>query len=476
MAFPIPPPVIAQTQADFLALFDRILPASYLDPIKQVGPGYELLQAYAKIAEALSNSVQIAGSDLQASTASDGAFATGTVQLSRPQPASSGQQLPGQAGNTASIVTGAAGGNMRVSGLSGMSANSVGHYLVLSNTFYVQNTGGFLITAFVNNTTVDVANASAVIPDLADGAISWSEQNWVVTVKAGTVVSASIGGQQFVTTADVVFNPTDVGPFDVAVQAVAFGYEYNVPGKFTAANGFDVIPGAIDTVTTLIEEPALGDISIQVSQNTATSGGADSALDAIGNDRGIVRQPGEAADRYRARLRTLPDTVSPNAVIRTVRALTYPIGIGFSHIETWQVSYQSCYDSPSVEFPNTDFDPNLFVYDDPRPTLPFNNRWLDENDYRGGIIVVVGAAQPLADVGMAYDDTALNVQDLQSPLSHGARACCAYDVPSDLGFGFLQGGYDGFDLPRQALYKGLYDLLQAIKAGGVSSVLELAGQ
>lgn len=51
-----------------------------------------------------------------------------------------------------------------------------------------------------------------------------------VTVKAGTIVSASRGGQEFRTLADVVFGPTDLGPFVVGVEALADGPEWNLPG------------------------------------------------------------------------------------------------------------------------------------------------------------------------------------------------------------------------------------------------------
>jgi len=57
-----------------------------------------------------------------------------------------------------------------------------------------------------------------------------NSESITVTVKAGTIVSASRGGQEFRTLADVVFGPTDLGPFVVYVEAVADGYEWNLPG------------------------------------------------------------------------------------------------------------------------------------------------------------------------------------------------------------------------------------------------------
>ncbi len=51
-----------------------------------------------------------------------------------------------------------------------------------------------------------------------------------VTLKAGTIVRASKGQRDFVLMADVVFNAGNVGPRVGTVQAIANGYEWNIPG------------------------------------------------------------------------------------------------------------------------------------------------------------------------------------------------------------------------------------------------------
>jgi len=292
-----------------------------------------------------------------------------------------------------------------------------------------------------------------------------------VTVKAGSLVTTSKTGRDFVTLVDVVFGPMDlVGtPADVPIEAVSVGYEWNVPGETTTAAG-EVLPGDIDTVKVLVEDPDYGDVTIQVYQTLLTSGGIDGALDALGSDRGLERYAGESDTAYRARVRALPDTISPAAFDRNMRLIFYPLDAGYDLIETWDIRYQTCWDAPPNTWPNLSYDPNLFAYDDPRDPDPFRGRWMDLTDLRGGVIVVVDVLPCLRDTGMSWDVSfdALEV--------NGARACCAYDAPADLNFRLLRGAWDGFDLTRQSVYKSAYDILQSIKGAGISAALELRGQ
>jgi hypothetical protein len=381
-------PIVALTEQDFLDLIDRVFPEHYLAPLKSPGPGYEILQAYAKIFARASRAIEIAGQNAQIATAASGSKATGTVFLSRPSPHPDGI---------------------------------------------------------------------------------------AVVVKAGSTVTCSIGGQDFVTLQDVAFGPTDLGPFSVPIQAISVGYEWNVKGSVLTASG-ETLPGEIDTIKVLIEAPDYGDTTITVSQTTDTTGGTDAALDALGSDRGLLRLVNETDAAYRARLRALPDTVSPEAFFRVITTLLGTYGAGFDIIETWQITYQTCWDAPTQTISGSLYDPNLFCYDDPRNPYPFRNRWLDESDFRGGIVVVVESIQPLIDTGMVWDDAAINAAALMSVASGGKRSVGAWDVPSNLGFGFLQGGFDGFDLQLQSVYKGLLDTLRQIVAAGAAVAVEQRGQ
>jgi hypothetical protein len=471
----LPCPITAFTQADFLSLFSRIFPEGYLAALKNPGPGYEIFQAIGKMMARLSTALANLGCDSFISTSSGGMAAAGNIQLQRGSVLTNGVPL-GPKGAAASIVSGAAAGNMRVTGLSGFTANDVGQFLQISDANALTNNGTFQIAAFVSPSTLDVVNAAAVVPDVNNGEISWSEVTFTVTVKAGTIVTTSSGGRSFFTTQDVTFNQNDLGPFTVPVVAVAKGYEWNVPGTVIAGDGTALL-GDIDTISTLIENPPLGDPSITVSQAQPTTGGADPALDQHGVDRGIIRNAGEIDAAYRARVRTLPDTISPDAINRNAKQILSPFSANFTVIETWNITFQTCWDAPNTTIPGSNYDPNCFVYDDPRPPTPFRNRWLDENTLRGAFFVLVDNLQPLTDYGMVYDDTAENAQQLQSPVSGGHRAPSAFDVPSaGLNPAEIPGFYDGIDVQKNAVYNTLYQTLQQVKAAGIFATIELSGQ
>jgi hypothetical protein len=383
------------TQQNFLDLFERLLPASYLDSLKSPGPGWELLQGAAKSLERASYAVGRAEVAMYYLMAGSGARATATVTFTRP-----------------SIVHGA------------------------------------------------------------------------VTILRGTRLTCSVGGQEYVTLADVAFGAADLGPHTATVQAVANGYEYNQPTSIAFPTG-ETAPGEIDTIHRLLESPSFGDPTIILSQTTAATGGAPAAIDQLGSDRGLTRYSSEPDSQYRSRIRQLSDTISPAAIGRLLDSLLVPYGITYTLIETWQASYQTCWDAPGTSGPMPDltlpdpmasapsdyFDSTLFTYDDPRDPVPFCNRWMDETDYRAAFIVVLPRLPHWYDWGMVYDDTAMNEAAHHSSL--GVRGFAAYDIPAStpikLGF------YDGTDLKLSALYGGIWDALQKTKAAGVGAYLEQEG-
>ena len=370
------------TQADFLDMFDRLLPFAYLEAMKQkLGDGYELFQAAAKVGERISLAVGRLDADLGFLTARGGVKSTGTVEFFR------------------AVTTAGAG-----------------------------------------------------------------------TVLKGTVVSATLNGRDFVTTADAVFAGGDTVK-SVAIEAVAPGYGWNVPGPGTTAGG-EAYPGAIDAIKLPLEDPPYWDPSIQVRQVGATTGGRAASLDQLGADRGITRKTGEGDSAYLARCRSLPDTLSPDAIARALTNLLLPLGIAYSTIETWELTYQTCWDAPATA--PAPFDTTTFVYDDPRSPIPFAGRWLDEEEQAATFYVVLPNLDCFSDVGMSWDNTAVTVADQKS--IHGRFATCAYDLPfsSDPTL-VLLGCYDGGDIPKQALYAQVDDLMQHLKAAGVTAVIEKEG-
>lgn len=85
------------------------------------------------------------------------------------------QTLLGQTGSAATVSAfGAPVSTM--TGLTGMTAASVGHYLTVTGADEPGNNGLFLITVLNSATSVDIANADGVFPDGNSGSIVWSEQ------------------------------------------------------------------------------------------------------------------------------------------------------------------------------------------------------------------------------------------------------------------------------------------------------------
>ena len=78
------PPLPRLTQNNILAMFDRLLPAAYLEPLKEPGPGYEYLQAVAAMIARVSLAIKHVGDSGYILTATGGSYATATVAISRP--------------------------------------------------------------------------------------------------------------------------------------------------------------------------------------------------------------------------------------------------------------------------------------------------------------------------------------------------------------------------------------------------------
>jgi tryptophan synthase alpha subunit len=99
------------------------------------------------------------------------------------------------------------------------------------------------------------------------------------------------------------------------------------------------------------------------------------------------------------------------------------------------------------------------------------NRWLDESDVAGTFILLVSNLVTINELGMAFDDPAVDSLTLQSIA--GIRAFPAFDVvqTSIITEPFL----DGVDTEHDAVYSGLYQLMQVIKAAGIKASFELEG-
>lgn len=370
------------TQADLLALMDRLLPPSWLDPIRTVGPGYEILQALAKTLERVSLGV--------------------------------GRLECGQ--------------------------------------FILSATGG------------SRARARVVFYRAVAGA--------AVRQLAGTVVSASAGGQRFRLLADVSLGPSDTVSADAQVEAEVSGYEYDVVGQRVTARA-EVVAGSIDTIDLPLQDPPYGDPGIRVQQLQDASGGAAAALDALGVDRGLRRAPGEADGPYAARVRALTDTVTPAAMRRAVAAAFAGTGVSPAFIETWDVRFQTCWNAPAFAPVGRGYSPTTFVWNDPRPSPPFRDRWLSEDFHRGAFVVAVPRMLPVLDYGGVWDDVAEDAQALINP--HGRRAASAWNLAPGNAAGVLPWVWNGHDVGRRTLLRALSATIRATKPAGAATAIVLTG-
>jgi len=257
-----------------------------------------------------------------------------------------------------------------------------------------------------------------------------------------------------------------VGPHDVGVVAELPGYGYNVPGPKTAASG-ETIPGSIDTVRVPLQDPVFGDPSIVVAQTTDATGGVSPFLDSLGRDRGLIRNSGETDGSYRTRTRALPDAVTPAAIRRQVGAWMGHRGLsGWQFIEGWDPALAVIADAPDGLG-----DPGMaLVLDDPRPG--FQHLLLDPDHSDGAFYIVVPDTGPIYDMGLIADDPGMTAADFLT-----LRGQRAVGVVEDVGGPDLLGGTirpgvaDGGDTARDGFYAGLWNLIQATKAGGVSAFL-----
>ena len=108
----LPPPITSFTQQDILDMFDRLFPDHWLSALKDPGPGYEMLQCYAKVAARMSEAVARLGADALITSAKGGIKATGTIQVSRGGPNSDGIAVTIKAGTI--VTTSRAGRDFKI--------------------------------------------------------------------------------------------------------------------------------------------------------------------------------------------------------------------------------------------------------------------------------------------------------------------------------------------------------------------------
>jgi hypothetical protein len=198
-------------------------------------------------------------------------------------------------------------------------------------------------------------------------------------VLAGSVVRASGVDRRFVTTTTAIFGAGDLSR-TVAVRAVEAAYQYILEE-----------PNLINETVRLNQNPPYSDPTIYVSASSMTTNGAWGSINALGADRGYPRVANEPIEDYRRRIRDLPDTVSVNAVQRTVDRFwnslypAYPATI----IEGWETDAQICLDYPTNQ--------DGIALNDPRTEPPLHGRLLSRETVTNGFAVCLQRPSGITD-------------------------------------------------------------------------------
>jgi hypothetical protein len=140
--------------------------------------------------------------------------------------------IGGQTGSAATIAT-AVSGKATITGLTGMTTNSVGRDLVITGGAIAANNGTFRITDYVSATSVKISNSAATsVGETNNGSIGWTEQSEALTTVTGTtflslapdisyVTLTNLGGSsQIITDAAIIAAgpPSAFGNTSIVIQ------------------------------------------------------------------------------------------------------------------------------------------------------------------------------------------------------------------------------------------------------------------
>lgn len=185
------------------------------------------------------------------------------------------------------------------------------------------------------------SGASVIIPDIAE------------TLGGGqAAVDAVMSGggiERIANTAGESWPPVSgVQTHDVGIAALWTGPEANVPAaqisQWALPAGVDPASEIAWTATTATAGKteflaAIAAGTVTIAGLTDATGGADGFLDLIASGRGLPRAPGESDAALRKRIRTLPDVVTPAAILRAVNAAMEPWGVTATMAEPWDYGF-----------------------------------------------------------------------------------------------------------------------------------------
>ncbi len=236
-----------------------------------------------------------------------------------------------------------------------------------------------------------------------------------------------------------------------AVTGTVTGAISGATATVASNDGSSVLVSEVGTAAWRVLDWAI-DLGIQVTNPASPTGGLTPTLDALGNERKILRSYGETDDVYRERVASPADVVSPNAIIRAMNRVLVPAGVHGCFREVGRALFRGFF----YDGDPTSIDPDIaFAYDMDFTTRPADRYklYLDYTEFRAFFIITVPPIPGLNESGFAYDDHPTGF----------------YDATPFNDF------YDGFPLQQGDLYRQLWNAIANVVAGGVGFDIVLDG-
>lgn len=417
MAFPI-------TVDEFLRIWEQVLDPSYTGPMLLVGDdsGFEMYRAHAEMCARTSLAVDITTqalfilpSSIQTNPpAAGGAKATATLTVSR----------------TASF-------QIELSFIAGRVAftDEVGRQFVVTVDTVL---AAGAVSVGVPVEAVRQGYSWNVLEEEVDEFVQPGKD---FTNLGGTVTTTPVTGQLTDTGAPDHFIEPHIGQYLQFIAGSNLGSIRRIEDWTNNEDGTHTI--TLDNGATLIPEAGTAgwrilawdtDLFLSVTNAADASGGRTGMLDVLGRGRRMIRQDGEEDEAYRLRIATLPDVVSPCAIVRAANRILAPLG-----------------EKVCLREVGTDALRGFFWDEDPwdndfsvRPEQKFNV-WFDFTDMRAFFLLGVPNRTD-GEFGFFYDEGFVN----------------AYDAAPALAF------YDGFPAIYWLQTLGaIHDQVTKVKAGGV---------
>jgi len=349
------------------------------------------------------------------------------------------------------------------------------------------------ITAIDLGSTAQRGIHGTITPAAASNRLSFARGDIIPPAAVGQYVQITFGANAGQLRRVLAYSPPDgASPLgSVALDAVGWGSAPSIAGTFTlgeeidqaatgaravvrhAADGWVVweaiagaiAPGAIvgaqsgavATIDVVTRDAAMtaeiagatwqllewSDLGVSCTNAASPVDGANPELDMIGEERGVGRAPGEEDVTYRERVDQLPDTVSPNAVVRAANRVLSQYGLEGVLREAGDIADRF----PGFFYDTTDLSgPAAYAYDLDFAVRPRDRYKLYLSLLESRAFFLIGLPRTgIGEFGFAYDLGGMNFFD---------------DAP-------LMSFFDGFPATAAYMSRAVWDSIDNARAAGV---------